>query len=781
MTDIVRFTENTDLIEAGRKISAKNRALIAEAKGYMDRQVEECAMVSKIHEALLNESKDDDDNLSESELPPHAVEESQPVVEGEVHTDESFQESTESEDEVVQESTRFLFEAVGGKDGREWDVIIIEAGMSLNRRFYPAEVLRNAIHLFEGKYAFADHATEEERRERPERSIKDKVGVFHNVRFESYLVNGVMREGLKARFKVVSPWLRELLVEAVKADEPDFVGFSIDAEGKVKRKIENGQVIQYVESITNVHSVDVVTDPAAGGKIVRLVASNREDTPMEINQELADFIKAQISEGIAANTPAVNTEPSDEIREALSSVAAVKAELRLSNTRATLVERLAESKVSEPGKTIIRNRIMALAERREVEDAEIDAAITETLDYEGALLQSNHNPSGVGRTVERMVSDRDKLDSALAGMFAGAPVNDVQPFRTLKEAYCRWTGQDYLDVDPLDLMMDFGCRYDSRRDNKRVRESLATASWGEIYADNLYMRLIAEYRAAPYQTWRKICSEIESVPDFQTRHWMRVGGYSDLTTVAESATYPMLTSPTDEETTYSISKRGGLDDVTFEAIVNDRFGAIRRVPSGMARAAARTLHKFVMNMVTTDNPTLGYDATALYAAGHGNDGTTALSLAGLNAVSIAMRDQTAYNESLEILGERNKPKFLIVPNELEQRAIRIIDPSDTYTFAMSSTPDADTSIDPQAFKGKGLEIIVYDVLTDAGDWFTVANPAEVETLVVGFLNGRQEPEMFVQDMPNVGNGLTADKITYKIRHIYGGTVLDHRSFYRQVA
>jgi hypothetical protein len=44
-------------------------------------------------------------------------------------------------------------------------------------------------------------------------------------------------------------------------------------------------------------------------------------------------------------------------------------------------------------------------------------------------------------------------------------------------------------------------------------------------------------------------------------------------------------------------------------------------------------------------------------------------------------------------------------------------------------------------------------------------------LEVGFLDGQEEPELFVQDQPNGGSMFSNDKLTYKIRHIYGGTVL----------
>jgi hypothetical protein len=39
--------------------------------------------------------------------------------------------------------------------------------------------------------------------------------------------------------------------------------------------------------------------------------------------------------------------------------------------------------------------------------------------------------------------------------------------------------------------------------------------------------------------------------------------------------------------------------------------------------------------------------------------------------------------------------------------------------------------------------------------------------------------LFTQDQPNVGSTFTADKISYKLRFVFGGDVLEHRSFYRQ--
>ena len=701
-----------------------------------------------------------------------------------------------------------ILEAVAGSSGREWDVLLIESGLSKNGKYYPPETLQAAAHLFEGAYAFADHPTDAERAARPERSVKDKVGRFVEVAYGTVNVGGKLLEGLKARFKVIAPWLREGLMEAHSAGESDFYGLSINAEGKVGKKQHGGRLVQWVESITAVSSVDVVTDPSAGGRVTRLVASmgaganeaaGEEGEHMDPT-ELAAIIKAQVTEAVGAAMPTLMTAlkeanaPAAATTEAaaglVEEVKALKEASRKADGRARITEALVAAPISDVSKTRIRTSYTELLDRRDFTPEELTAAITEAQTYEAALQQALSNPRGVGAVRSGVTVGQgmhEKYNLGLQGFFRGENVDGVPQFRSLKEAYARWTGQDFLDVDPLEMISAFGAKYDSSLSHKRLQESLTTASWGEIFADNLYVMMLRNYAASPYyNTWRQFVSEVEDVPDFQTRHWARTGGYADLSTVAEQATYPMLTSFADEEVTYAIAKRGGLDDATMEMLTYER-GAqkVREIPRAMARAAARTLYKFVLNLLTTDNPSMAYDSTTLYHSDHGNTGTTALSLNGVDVTQRAMRDQTAYGESAEILGPRNKIKFLIVPNELEMRAQRIVNPSDSYLINMpdsatAAVGDSGAGIDPQAFKGKGIGVHVCDQLTDATDWWAVADPAEVNTLIMGFWRGQQEPELFVQDNPSVGSTFTADKVSYKIRHVYSGVVADHRSVYRQV-
>jgi len=70
--------------------------------------------------------------------------------------------------------------------------------------------------------------------------------------------------------------------------------------------------------------------------------------------------------------------------------------------------------------------------------------------------------------------------------------------------------------------------------------------------------------------------------------------------------------------------------------------------------------------------------------------------------------------------------------------------------------------------------------TDVNDWTLIADIADVPFIEVGFLDGSEEPDLFVQDSPTQGSLFTNDQITYKIRHIYGGTVQDYRGAYKAV-
>ena len=248
--------------------------------------------------------------------------------------------------------------------------------------------------------------------------------------------------------------------------------------------------------------------------------------------------------------------------------------------------------------------------------------------------------------------------------------------------------------------------------------------------------------------------------------------------VAERGTYPDLTMPSDEETTVTMQKRGGIaSQITREMILNDNIGAIAEIPRELARAAGRTLYKAVMDQLAEgDTNTYGPDSVAIFAGGHNNNGSTALSLSGLDIANKGMRDQTKYGSSSDVLGAANKPRFLVVPNDLEGLANRLVSPSAQVITQL--TADTDTDQDVRRFAG-AMEVIVCDYWSDTNEYFLVADPDQSAGIVVAFLNGNEEPELFIQQDETVGETFTMDVQNIKVRQEFATTVADFRAMYRQ--
>jgi hypothetical protein len=403
--------------------------------------------------------------------------------------------------------------------------------------------------------------------------------------------------------------------------------------------------------------------------------------------------------------------------------------------------------------------LAALPER--VTEADVDRQIGSYKDVLAGLERGGLAPT-VTATVVR--ESRDKVVEGLNKAFDG----DFSYFRSFKQAYEAFSGHNPrrwdADENRMILRESVGGLYDSAT---RSTESLTSSSWAEVLGDSVTRKTIQMYQSPDLRNWRPIVSDIVPINDFRTQRRVRTGGYGTLPVVNEGAPYQPLTSPGDEEATYALEKKGGTEDLTMEMIANDDLSAITRIPKSLGLAAARTLHNFVWDFLST-NPTI-YDSVALFHASHANTTAVALSQSGASSLRQKMRDQTGYGDTANILSLVQR--FLIVPNELEELAFQIC----ASAVAVPSTP-AGPSDTPNIHRT--LTPIVVDYFTDANDWYTVANPELCPTIELGFYQGREEPELYTQADQQVGSMFNADKFTYKIRHIYKGAVVEYRGFQR---
>lgn len=165
-----------------------------------------------------------------------------------------------------------------GKKGERWEIVILEFGKSKRAPGYvhTKEAADRSLAAFEGAKIYAlrnsddhGHVTNPAKK-----STRDIVGVVANVRSTDKDLRG------DAVLLPSAGWLKENLAFAESQGIPMPYELSIDAAGAAKPGIWQGEKAILVESYKQA-SVDVVEKGAAGGRLVKMVASQTHNTHQE--------------------------------------------------------------------------------------------------------------------------------------------------------------------------------------------------------------------------------------------------------------------------------------------------------------------------------------------------------------------------------------------------------------------------------------------------------------------------------------------------------------------
>lgn len=678
--------------------------------------------------------------------------------------------------EVVEEFTPVsMKESIGAADafieatdqGKVWDVVILRAGKSLNGFYYSDALLRESVARFEGAKVYAKSNDVHLKGERPD--INKVAGWISDVKFVEG--SGTDAGSLQGKFNMVGQVeLREAMVEAWQRGKKDLVGLSIDATGKSAKpsaaQMREG-VKAIAKSITKVLSVDLIVDPSAGGGLVRLVESANPEEQSEM--ALRDIMKARIR----AKFPTVDVEalddtalearyaeavaadakpPADKTKTGADDEPVTREELRMIECRAQARVTIATAKLPQAAK----DKLLAdFGVRARFVEADVDAAIKGEREYLARFTESGHVQLAGLADIE--VEDRSTKIADMLDAFFDRGHKNHRAVQSFKECYIEMTGDAKVtgrleNCDRTRMAESLGAAF---------RESLDSTALANVLGSSLRRSLLRDYREmGQYDVWRKACETVP-VADFRTNERTRYGGYGDLPAVAEGDAYTALTSPSDEKATYAATKRGGTEDVTLEMIKNDDVSAIRRVPVKLSRSAKRTLAKFVLDFVRT-NPTL-YDSVAFFHNTHANLGANALDATYLAAARLRMLKQAEAGSS-DRLGIG--PKYLWVALDGQEAAVNLF--------------NRNTNLDKTFVNTMSLEVMPVWYWTDTNDWAISADPMDIPGIEIGFLDGNEEPELFVQDNPTLGSMFSNDKLTWKIRHIYGGQVVEYRGWDKSV-
>ena len=668
-----------------------------------------------------------------------------------------------------------------------FDILAINEGEAKGHGItFSADVLRRAVPHYEGKPVFLDHT---DMFSSP--SVKNLAGSLHGATYDEE------RRGVRATLRPSGPAAETLIAlrDAAKSTPAimDAIGFSTVLRMKIDRAGAVTEIIQ-------VKSVDVVIDPARGGKFLQEINSLSADDrrASRVNQSTIGVlmkkkvkVKAEIpdADGVL-QTVEVEGEPIGEspIAAQLSANAEAAAELlgahqlqqqmdaqlaQSEQTLAALSGNLLETSLANSKlPSIVQDRIKRQYQGKSFKPTELALTIKEAREEVAALLDAQ-NIAGPGRhAISGMITGVDQFKLAYADLLSlprevGQENTKVARLSGIREAYILGTGDSEL------------------RGGYYPTFALASADFPGITADLLNKILTnawKDYEEA-YGWWQKIAT-VEHFTSLRDVKWLKTGTIGSLPTVNERGEYTQLPIGDNKETSVWY-KYGGYMGFTLEDMINDDVRALKRLPQEAALGGMRNISEQVAAIFTANSgagPAMAdggnlFNATAVTTlGGHANLLTTALGTdyTAWKAISKAM-----YNQPLLVKNATGKygtgkkqairPRFCLVPVDLEDQANALFLPR------WEAQAQNVAAVSP-TFGGR-VEPIVVPEWTDATDYAAVADPKYVPSIMIGEIFG-VKPQVFSASSEMDPAMFANDECRIKVRQFLNVGVADWRGLHK---
>ena len=300
-------------------------------------------------------------------------------------------------------------------------VEIIQPGFNTSfDRYYPEEMLKRDLGIFEGVKMYADHPSENEEKERPERSIRDWVATLKGVYFDEAAGK------VKGKAHIVESWMKEKLSTLRDKGLLETMGISINAIGTASKAKIDGRNTMLVERLVRARSVDFVTEAGAGGAVALYEAASdsdidlvdearlrerRPDLVVIIESAVKDQINTEVKskmeteqkvKDLEAQVITLTTER-DTLKEAAAKAEKDKAK---ADAQAAIKDAVGKAELPEAAKTRL------LEAHKEDETAEgIEVVIQSEVAYIAALTEKG-KVKGLGPSSEPDPKTQEKLEEA---------------------------------------------------------------------------------------------------------------------------------------------------------------------------------------------------------------------------------------------------------------------------------------------------------------------------------------------------------------------------------
>lgn len=310
--------------------------------------------------------------------------------------------------------------------------------------------------------------------------------------------------------------------------------------------------------------------------------------------------------------------------------------------------------------------------------------------------------------------------------------------------------------------------------------------------------LFGPIKTSVYKGYTKVMGQyrrygrIENLSNFQPRRIKGLLGINGMGYVGDGGEYPEGARTDRPSASLMIDTYGMVYGITRQAVINDDSQELLKSnPEQLGYAASLFITEAVTAFIES-NPTAP-DGTAVYDAGRGNAVTAALSEDSLATAISTMEDQLDQDGRhiamrISTLAVKNVRMELIA-----NRIIRSQQTGGQQTIAAAAGAGSavfDKGTDNALAGILPANAVVRDPYwTDANDWYLFADPNDIPAFAVGFLGGREEPQVFLKNPEAravLGGGgedpytWEWDSVDYKVRTDFGVGVVDPAGTYRSI-
>jgi len=340
---------------------------------------------------------------------------------------------------------------------------------------------------------------------------------------------------------------------------------------------------------------------------------------------------------------------------------------------------------------------------------------------------STARPADISIGKEASEKFRDAATDAIimrSGLRVAAPADGAQQMR----------GMALVDVARAALeSKSISTRFMGKQEI--IERALSTSDFPNILANVANKSTMIGYGTGR-ATWR-MWAKAGMLPDFKASKRVRLSDAPEMTeNRAGEEIEQGIISDVGEELTLKTYARKLV--ITRQALINDDAGLFNRIFAAFGNRAANQIEAAAY-AVLTGNPTMSdtgklFNTTAVTTAGgHANQASSGalVSSTTVNAGMIAMGAQVGEKGTVLSL----QPRFIVggFNNKM---------PSEILTNSTQQT-DATYNVDFNPFKGQLVSITSGHITTKK--WFLIADPSEIDTVEVAFLDGRDTPTLYQVD------------------------------------